>query len=102
VVTAPDARIETTRATAGGTVTIVASARLGEAVVTAADMPGLPTREVYQAWVISPSGARSAGLLGSGQLLASGVRPADQIGITVEPAGGTTHPTSTPVAVLPA
>ncbi len=102
VVTAPDARIETTRATVGGTVIVVASARRGEAVVTAADMPALSAREVYQVWVISPSGARSAGLLGSGQLLASGVRPADQIGITVEPAGGTTHPTTTPIAVLPA
>ncbi len=102
VIAAPDARIETTRAAAGGTVTVVVSARRGEAVVTAADMPALPVREVYQVWVISPSGARSAGLLGSGQLLASRVHPADQIGVTVEPPGGTTHPTTTPVAVLPA
>jgi hypothetical protein len=51
------------------------------------------------------SGARSAGLLSGqlgGQLLASGVPPADRIGITVEPAGGKPGPTTTPVAVLPA
>ena len=34
-------------------------------------------------------------------LLASAVRPGDRIGITVEPAGGTTQPTTTPLAVLP-
>jgi hypothetical protein len=33
--------------------------------------------------------------------LASAVKPGDRIGITVEPAGGTKRPTTTPVAVLP-
>jgi hypothetical protein len=52
---------------------------------------------------MSPSGARSAGLMaGSSTLLASAVVPGDQIGITVEPAGGTSKPTTTPVAVLSA
>ena len=101
VVTERDARIETTATSVGGSVTVVASAALREAVVTTSGMPALPASRVYQAWVISPSGARSAGLLG-GQLLASGVRPADRIGITVEPAGGTSSPTTTPVALLPA
>ena len=64
-------------------------------------MASLPAGRVYQVWVLGPSGARSAGLL-QGQLLASGLRPADRIGITVEPAGGTSRPTTPPVAVLPA
>jgi hypothetical protein len=51
---------------------------------------------------MNPSGARSAGLLQDTQLLASAVTPGDRIGITVEPSGGTTRPTTTPVAVLPA
>jgi anti-sigma factor RsiW len=101
VVTAPDARIQTTRTRAGGSVTVVASAALREAVVTASGMVSPPAGRVYQVWVISPSGARSAGLMaGAGTLLASAVAPGDRIGITVEPAGGTSKPTTTPVAVL--
>ena len=103
VVTAPDARIEKTRTTAGGSVTVVASATLREAVVTATGMVSPPPGQVYQVWVMSSSGARSAGLMaGPSTLLASAVVPGDRIGITVEPAGGTSKPTTTPVAVLPA
>jgi hypothetical protein len=103
VVTAPDARIETTRTRAGGSVTVVTSAALREAVVTATGMGSPPAGRVYQVWVMSPSGARSAGLMaGAGTLLASAVGPGDRIGITVEPAGGTSRPTTTPIAVLPA
>jgi anti-sigma-K factor RskA len=100
VVTAPDAHVETARTSAGGSVTVVTSAALREAVVSASGMASLPSSRVYQVWVMSPSGARSAGLIHGGSLLA-GVRPGDRIGITVEPAGGTARPTTTPVAVLP-
>ncbi|MGO8890215.1 MAG: anti-sigma factor domain-containing protein [Streptosporangiaceae bacterium] len=103
VVTAPDARIEATRTSAGGSVTVVASTALREAVITSTGMVSPPAGRVYQVWVMSPSGARSAGLMtGRGTLLASVVVPGDRIGITVEPAGGTSKPTTTPVAVLPA
>src|SRR6476469_8672236 len=100
VVTAPDAHVDTARA-AGGDVTVVTSAALREAVVSTSGMASLPSGRVYQVWVMSPSGARSAGLIQGSSLLASAVRPGDQIGITVEPAGGTARPTTTPVAVLP-
>jgi anti-sigma factor RsiW len=101
VVTAPDAHVETARTSAGGSVTVVTSAALREAVVSASGMASLPSGRVYQVWVMSPSGARSAGLMHGSSLLASAVRPGDRIGITVEPAGGTARPTTTPVAVLP-
>ena len=101
VVTAPDARVEAARISAGGNVTVVTSAALREAVVSTSGMASLPSSRVYQVWVMSPSGARSAGLVHGSSLLASSVRPGDRIGITVEPAGGTTQPTTTPVAVLP-
>ena len=100
VVTAPDAHVDTARA-AGGNVTVVTSAALREAVVSTSGMASLPSGRVYQVWVMSPSGARSAGLMQGSSLLASAVRPGDQIGITVEPAGGTARPTTTPVAVIP-
>ena len=101
VVTAPDAHVATARTSAGGSVTVVTSAALREAVVSASGMASLPSSRVYQVWVMSPSGARSAGLMHGSSLLASAVRPGDRIGITVEPAGGTARPTTTPVAVLP-
>src|SRR5579859_1482708 len=105
VVAAPDARTETIRTTAGGTVTVVVSADERAAVVSARGMRSLPSTETYQLWVMGPGGARSAGLLsGTGQIaqvLASGVEPGDRIGITVEPAGGTSSPTTTPVIAVP-
>jgi anti-sigma-K factor RskA len=106
VVTAPDARVATARTRAGGSVTVVTSAALHEAVVSATGMAPLSSGRVYQVWVMSPSGARSVGLIPAGRaransLLASAVRPGDRIGITVEPAGGTKRPTTPPVAVLP-
>ena len=104
VLSAPDARTQTMRTTVGGTVILVVSRRLGEAVVSATGMPPLPAGRVYQLWVIGPAGARSAGLLsGTGRargVLASSVRPGDRIGITVEPAPGTSRPTTTPVVVM--
>jgi len=104
VLSAPDARTQTMRTTVGGTVILVVSRRLREAVVSTTGMPSLPAGQVYQLWVIGAVGARSAGLLsGTGQTggaLASAVRPGDRIGITVEPAPGTSRPTTTPVVVM--
>jgi hypothetical protein len=101
VVTAPDARVDTAPTSAGGSVTVVTSAALHESVVSASGMAFLPSGRVYQVWVMSRSGARSAGLIHGSSLLASAVRPGDRIGITVEPGGGTAQPTTTPVAVVP-
>jgi hypothetical protein len=105
VVQAPDARLETMRTSAGGTVTVVFSGQQRAAVVTTMGMTSLPAGRVYQLWVMNPAGARSAGLLTQpnrpNQVLASGVRPGDRIGITVEPAGGTSRPTTTPVVAVP-
>jgi anti-sigma-K factor RskA len=105
VVTAPDARTETEQTSAGGTVTVVVSAGQQAAVVSTQGMRWLPSAQTYQLWVIGPDGARSAGLLSrtgrTGPVLASGVEPGDRIGITVEPAGGTSSPTTTPVIAVP-
>ncbi len=105
VVQAPDARLETMRASSGGTVTVVFSGQQRAAVITTTGMASLPSGRVYQLWVMSPAGARPAGLLTqpgqTSQVLAAGVRPGDRIGITVEPAGGTSKPTTTPVVAVP-
>jgi anti-sigma-K factor RskA len=107
VLTAPGARIVTGETTVGGTVTAVVSARNHEAVITTAGMPAPPASRVYQLWLISVSGARSAGLMpavsggSTPPVLTTDVRPGDHLGITIEPAGGSARPTTAPIAVLP-
>jgi hypothetical protein len=104
VVQAPDARIEK-KATVGGTVTVVFSSQRDAAVITTSKLTSLPSGRVYQLWVMSSAGARSAGLVSqpvqASQVLAAGVRSGDKIGMTVEPAGGTSKPTTAPVLVIP-
>jgi anti-sigma-K factor RskA len=108
VLAAPDARIESVPATTGGTVTAVVSLQQQQSVVTSANLPALADGRVYQLWVMSSAGgARSAGLMSvsvSGSatpVLADGVTAGDKLGVTVEPAGGTAQPTTTPVVVMP-
>lgn len=106
VLTAPGARIVTSQTTVGGTVTAVVSARNHEAVVTTAGMPAPPASRVYQLWLISVSGARSAGLMPASSagstppVLTTDIQPGDHLGITIEPAGGSARPTTAPIAVL--
>ena len=107
VLAAPDARVHTVPSRTGGTVTAVVSIRQRRAVITTSGMPSLPATKVYQLWVISATRARSAGLLPAAEagrtepVLASGIRPGDTIGVTVEPAGGTSRHTTTPLALMP-
>ena len=102
---APDARIQTMPTTVGGTVTVVTSREDQEAVVITTGMPSLTAAQVYQLWVIGPAGARSAALRSrtgqAGPVLATGVTSGDRIGITVEPSGGTSSPTTAPVIAIP-
>ena len=108
VLAAPGARIVTSGTTVGGTVTAVVSVRDHEAVITAAGMPAPPASRVYQLWLISVSGARSAGLMPASStgstppVLTADIQPGDHLGITIEPAGGSARPTTTPVVLLSA
>lgn len=106
VLAAPGARILTARSTVGGTGTVVVAASQERLIFTAAGLPPLSAAKVYQLWLMGPPQTRSAGLLprpASGRtapLLAAGLRPGDRVGVTVEPAGGTSQPTTTPILVM--
>jgi anti-sigma-K factor RskA len=106
VLAASDARIELSSSNVGGTVSAVISRHDREAVITAAGLPAPRGAKVYQLWVISAAGARSVGLLpGSSAgptspVLADDVQPGDQLAITIEPAGGTTQPTTAPIVEI--
>ncbi|MEO3860350.1 anti-sigma factor [Acrocarpospora sp. B8E8] len=97
---APDAVVRRVPMTGGGGATIVLSPHQGK-LMFASDMPGLPSGQTYQMWLIGPTGIHSAGLVDGG----GGVRTAtlavpgeaERFGVTVEPAGGSRQPTTTPI-----
>jgi anti-sigma-K factor RskA len=107
VLAAPDARVLTRSTSAGGTATIVVSQAERELIVTTAGLRPLPATKVYETWLINPRRTRPAGLLPAPRggrtrpLLATGLAPGDELGLTVEPAGGTAQPTTTPIVVIP-
>jgi anti-sigma-K factor RskA len=106
VLGAPGARILTGRTTAGGEAIVVTSAARREMVIITTGLRVLPDGEVYQMWLMGPPATRSAGLLPAAvggrtaPVLASGLSRGDEFGITIEPAGGTRQPTTTPIVVL--
>ena len=107
VLAAPDARVVTHGTSAGGTTTAVYSLARHELVVVSANLPPPPHGKVYELWLLGPPRVRPAGLLPAATkghtapvLVADLVR-GDQLGLTVEPSGGTSRPTTTPIVVLP-
>jgi anti-sigma-K factor RskA len=107
VLAAPDARIVTSPVTGGGRATVVVSHTEDTIVFTSSGLPALPPAKVYELWLLGPGSARPAGLLPepnagrTAPVLASGLEAGDKVGMTVEPSGGTSSPTTTPILVMP-
>jgi anti-sigma-K factor RskA len=106
VMTSPDAVMLTARVRTGGTATAVISRGERALVFTTADLPPLSATRCYELWLMGPSGDRSAGMLPAQHhrmttpVIAAGLAPGDRVGLTIEPRGGTRHPTTTPVLML--
>jgi anti-sigma-K factor RskA len=106
VLAAPDATMLTAQVSSGGQATVVMSHRDGELVFSAAGLPGLGSARGYELWLMGPSGMKPAGMLPAarhgmtGPMVVSGLAPGDKVGLTVEPAGGSTRPTSPPLLML--
>jgi anti-sigma-K factor RskA len=107
VLTAPDARMVRARVRTGGMATVVMSHREHALVFTAADLRLLPAAQSYELWLIGPAGSRPAGMVSgfshdgmAGPMVVSGLRAGDSVGLTVEPAGGSAHPTSPPIVLV--
>jgi len=104
---APDARAISQATSVGGTATVVYSRSRHALVVTSAQLPPAPPGKVYELWLLGPPRVRSEGFLRpasngrSAPVLIPGLVGGDQLGVTVEPAGGTQRPTTTPILVLP-
>ncbi|KJS58029.1 anti-sigma factor [Streptomyces rubellomurinus] len=103
LLTAPDTRTATGR-TGAGVGTIVWSQSRGEVGFLAQGLPALASGKTYQLWFNDAGTMRPAGLLpsSSGSLVLTGqIHSAVGVGLTVEPAGGSQHPSGQPVLLLP-
>jgi anti-sigma-K factor RskA len=107
VLAASDARLVSSPTSQGGTVNAVVSPREGKLVVLTSGLPALPASKVYQLWLLGPSVARPSGLLSQQHngrtepVVAAGLVAGYKLGVTVEPAGGSLKPTTTPIVVMP-
>jgi anti-sigma-K factor RskA len=106
VLAAPDAQIASANSSTGGRATVVLSYAEQKMIFTSSGLPALPNNKVYELWLLSTGSARPAGLLPAptdgktAPVLAAGLTSADKVGVTVEPAGGTSSPTTTPILVM--
>jgi anti-sigma factor RsiW len=106
VLTARDAHMISARVSTGGTATIVMSGREHALVFAARGLRILPPSRRYELWLMGPGGDKPAGMLPgprngmTGPVLASGLQPGDRLGLTIEPAGGSAHPTAPVVALV--
>lgn len=104
ILSAPDATIQEASVPGGGTVVIAHSHRESVAGVVTIGMPVPAAGHVYELWLGDSSGTmKPAGLVaGDGTTwneLAGGIGSATVLGVTVEPAGGSAQPTTTPILV---
>lgn len=105
VLSAPDVRLVSAPTSAGGSATAVASVDQGKVVFTSSGLRPLPESLVYQLWFMGRT-TRSAGLVPAAAggrtapVLASGLAAGDKIGVTIEPAGGSSAPTTVPIVLM--
>jgi anti-sigma-K factor RskA len=102
ILAAPDLVVRTAPMVGGGKVTVASSALRNEGVVLLGADAAPGDGRVFQLWTIRGKTATSAGVLALGQASAvqivDGLPGSDQVAVTVEPAGGSAQPTTTPIA----
>ena len=105
VLAAPDAELRGGELTGGGRVTVVTSAAQDAGVVVLADAPAPGSDRAYQLWVARDRRPESVGVLSAGvseaTQLIEGVRGRQVFEVSLEPAGGSPAPSTTPLVVIP-
>jgi anti-sigma-K factor RskA len=102
-----DLRLVSNKTSVGGSVSAIVSPSAARLVVVTSDLPALPADKVYELWLLGPSVAQPSGLLTATEhgrtvpVVASGYVKGYKLGVTVEPAGGTLKPTTTPIVAMP-
>lgn len=103
---APDAQRASTVTSDGHPATLVWSGKLGRSALLIDDLPPLPADKDYQLWYMNKGGAFSAGTFDSTgrgtvwRVLEGKMHAGDQVGVTVEPRGGSEEPTSDPIVAI--
>jgi anti-sigma factor RsiW len=105
VLSASDVALHSVAVPGGGTLTVAASASQNAGVVLMSELAAPPTDKVYQLWLLSDTAPVPVPALLAGQRSATEpVAPlggADNIGVTLEPPGGSKQPSMTPIATVP-
>jgi anti-sigma-K factor RskA len=100
---APDVASTRVAVTGGGSALIVDSRSRNEAAVTFTGVADAPAGKTYQLWLMTSDGtARSVGLMEAtpnSPIVVTGLAGEAQVGMTIEPSGGSVKPTTTPVMV---
>jgi anti-sigma-K factor RskA len=103
LLSAPDAYSVRVSVTGGGSALLVDSRSRNEAAVAFTGLAYLPSNKTYQLWLMQADGtARSVGLMHSdpnSPVFVHGLAGEAEVGMTIEPAGGSPKPTTTPVMV---
>ncbi|MFF2084710.1 anti-sigma factor domain-containing protein [Nocardia sp. NPDC058176] len=101
VIEAPGSREGSTTIEGGGEMTVHSSADLGAAAVSLRGLPTLSADQAYQLWVIPPDGdPRSVQVMSGDGTVVALASSADTLAVTVEPAGGSPGPTTSPITSM--
>ena len=105
VLAAPDADLRAGDLTGGGRVTVVVSDTQDAGVVVLAGAPAPGPDRAYQLWLVQGETPIPVGLLAAGQSAATelieGVRGRAAFAVSLEPAGGSPAPSTTPLVAVP-
>lgn len=103
MVTAPDARTVHGRTSGGAAATVITSAARDRAVFLADRLPAAGEGRTYQLWLADGDTMHPAGFLaGDGAAVLDGdLGKATAVGLTLEPAGGSAQPTTSPCSCSP-
>jgi len=99
LLSAGDAKVVSGSTTTGLNGTVVVSRERGQVMLLAGNVPSAPDGKTYQVWLMGDGAPRPIGLMapnrsGHASLLTTpGIGAAQDIGVTVEPAGGSPAPT---------
>ena len=98
VLAAPDAQTMSGQGQQGISARAIVSRSKGSAVFVGQTLPDVGSDHALQLWVLGDGQPRSVGVLDAGAaIVAHGVQPGLRLGVTVEPAGGSTKPTTAPI-----
>jgi hypothetical protein len=101
VLAAPDVVVRSSEVQGGGRMTLLMSRSLDRGVVVV-DATAPADDRAYQLWAVESGGPRDAGVLaagsGSATTVIDGIAAANQVALTLEPAGGSAAPSLPPRA----